>query len=381
MNWLDIGSPRAGGAEVHLHEILRRWRDRGHDITWLAAGFPGLPREEVRDGIRIVRRGAWWNANHTLPAAYRRELVGERYDVVVEDINKLPFFAPRWAGAPVLAVVPHLFGTTVFAETDWAQGSYVLAHEALIPLVYARTPFIAISESTRDDLVARGVPAAHVDLVHCGLDPARFRPTAPKAARPTVAFLGRLRRYKGVDTLLEAFAAVSRARPGAVLEIVGEGPHRPALEAHARRLGLLADGRVRFRGFVPAEEKVALLSSAHVAACPSPKEGWGLTVVEANACGTAVVASRSPGLVDSVKDGVTGLLVPHGDAPALAAALGRVLDDAPLRERLEREGRAWARTFTWERCADEAHAVLERVLAGIPAPAARPAPRAAAGAF
>ena len=350
-------------------------------MTWLSAGFDGVAAEDERDGIRIHRRGRWWDANHALPAAYRRELASRRFDAVIEDINKIPFFAPRWAGVPVLGVVPHLFGTTVFAETDLLRGAYVLAHEAFIPLVYRDTPFVAISESTRDDLVSRGIARDHVSVVHCGLDHARFRPTAPKAARPTVAFLGRLRRYKGVDTLLEAFAIVARTRPDAVLEIVGDGPHKVALEAHARRLGFADGTRVRFRGFVPAEEKVQALSAAHVAVCPSPKEGWGLTVVESNACGTAVVASRSPGLVDSVRDGITGLLVPHGDATALAAAIGRVLDDAALRSRLETEGRAWAATFTWERCADEAHAVLERTLGAARVPAPPAAARAAAGAF
>jgi glycosyltransferase involved in cell wall biosynthesis len=348
-------------------------------VTWLAAGFPGLPREEERDGLRILRRGAWWNANHTLPAAYRRELQGERFDAVIEDINKLPFLAPQWAKAPVLAVVPHLFGTTVFAETDLAQGMYVLAHEALIPFVYRRTPFIAISESTRRDLVARGVPEGNVSLVHCGLDHARYRPTAPKAAHPAVVFVGRLRKYKGVDVLLDAFATVRARLPGARLDILGEGPHRRALEAKAERLGLLGGGEgaaVRFRGFVSPAEKVALLSAAHVSVCPSPKEGWGLTVIESNACGTAVVASRSPGLVDSVRDGETGLLVPHGDAAALAAAMTRVLEDGALRARLETGATAWAGTFTWDRCADEAHAVLERALGGARATAPGPAVRA-----
>lgn len=348
-------------------------------MTWLAAGFPGVPREEERDGIRILRRGAWWNANHTLPAAYRRELRGEHFDAVIEDINKLPFLAPQWAKSPVLAVVPHLFGTTVFAETDLAQGMYVLAHEALIPLVYRRTPFIAISESTRRDLVGRGLPEGNVSVVHCGLDHARYRPSAPKAAHPAVVFVGRLRRYKGVDVLLEAFARVAAGMPGARLDILGEGPHRTALEAQAERLGLLAggdDAKVRFRGFVPAAEKVALLSAAHVSVCPSPKEGWGLTVIESNACGTAVVASRSPGLVDSVKDGETGLLVPHGDVAALAGALGRVLGDSALRARLEAGAVAWAGTFTWDRCADEAYAVLERALGGARATAPGPAVRA-----
>jgi glycosyltransferase involved in cell wall biosynthesis len=307
-----------------------------------------------------VRRGGRWNANHALPAAYKKELQGERFDAVIEDINKIPFFAPRWAKAPVLGVVPHLFGTTVFAETDPLSGLYVYLHEALIPSVYRDVPFMAISESTRDDLVHRGLAAERVSVVHCGLDHERYRPSAPKAETPTVVFLGRLRKYKGVDVLLDAFALVAAALPAARLEVVGDGPHRTALEARARRLGI--EGRVRFRGFVPADEKVALLSSAHVAVCPSPKEGWGLTVIESNACGTAVVASRSPGLVDSVKDGESGLLVPHGDVPELTGAIRRVLEDEALRAWLERKGLEWAATFTWDRCADEAHAWLERSL-------------------
>jgi len=350
---------------VHLFEILRRWRARGHAVTWLASGFPGGAPEATVDGIRVLRRGQWYDANHALPRAYKHELAGERFDAVIEDVNKIPFFAPRWAKRPVLAVVPHLFGTTVFAETGPLSALYVVAHEALIPSVYRDTPFLAISDSTRQDLVARGVDPAHVAVVHCGLDHERFRPTAPKAARPTVAFLGRLRKYKGVGALLEAFATIAREMPDAVLEIVGDGPYRATLERRAAQLGLAS--RVRFHGFVPAEEKVALLSSAHVSVCPSPKEGWGLTVVESNACGTAVVASRSPGLVDSVKDGRTGLLVPHGDVPALTQAIRRVLTDAPLRARLEQDGLAWAGTFTWDRCAAEAFEVLERAMIQEPA--------------
>jgi glycosyltransferase involved in cell wall biosynthesis len=249
----------------------------------------------------------------------------------------------------------------VFKETGPLSALYVVAHEALIPALYRDTPFLVISESTKSDLVARGIAPAHVSVVHCGLDHEHFRPSAPKAGRPTVAFLGRLRKYKGVDGLLDAFARIARELPDAELWIVGDGPYRAALEARAARLSLGA--RARFFGFVPAAEKVELLSAAHVSVCPSPKEGWGLTVVESNACGTAVVASRSPGLVDSVKDGVSGLLVPHGDVNALADAIRRVLTDPPLRTRLEQDGLAWAGTFTWDRCAEEAFEVLELALA------------------
>ncbi len=340
----------------------------------MAHGFPGGAPEDERDGIRILRRGHWYDANHALPAAYRRELKSEHFDAVIEDNNKGPFFAPRWAKAPVLAVVPHLFGTTAFAETGPLEAAYVLLHEALIPRIYRRTPFLAISESTRDDLVRRGIPAGHVSVVHCGMDHERYRPAAPMADRPTVVFLGRLRKYKGVDVLLDAFAAVRHERPDVRLDIVGSGPYRSALEARARRLGLGTS--VTFTGYVSAEEKVARLSAAHVSVCPSPKEGWGLTVIESNACGTAVIASRSPGLVDSVRDGETGLLVPHGDVVALRAAIRRVLDEPDLKTRLEARGLAWARSFTWDRCANEAHAVLERALGIETTAVARALPRA-----
>jgi glycosyltransferase involved in cell wall biosynthesis len=362
LNWRDPRHPEAGGAEVHLWEILKRWLPRGAAVTYLASSFPGAAPEEEMDGIRVLRRGSWWNGNWAAAACMTRELGGEPFDLVLEDLNKLPYYSPLYARAPVLVVVPHLFGTTVFAEASWPVAAAVWAHERLIPAVYGRCSFLAISESTRQDLVARGVARGRIAVSHCGLDHRRYRPGGAKTERPSVIFLGRLRRYKGVDTLLEAFHEVLARMPEAQLTILGDGPYRAALAERARRLGLGA--AVEFTGFVAGEEKVRRLASAWVSALPSPKEGWGLTVVESNACGTPVVASRSPGLVDSVRDGESGLLVPHGDAGALAETLLRVLGDAGLRERLAAGGLAWAGRFTWERCSDEAWSVATAVAEG-----------------
>src|SRR5262249_8308362 len=151
---------------------------------------------------------------------------------------------------------------------------------------------------------------------------------------PSVLYVGRLRRYKGVDALLDAFVQVRARLPEARLTVLGDGPHRSVLERRAAKLGL--GESVLFTGFVPSAEKARRRISAWVSPLPSPKEGWGLTVVESNACGTPVVASRSPGLVDSVRDGESGLLVPHGDARALADALLAILTDEELRQRLGR---------------------------------------------
>jgi glycosyltransferase involved in cell wall biosynthesis len=374
LNWRDPGHPEAGGAEVHLFEILRRWVRRGARVTYLASGFPGGAPEEVRDGVRVLRRGSWWSGNWAAIAALRGELSRERFDLVVEDLNKLPYFSPRFTRVPVLVVVPHLFGTTAFAEASLPVASAVWAHERLIPLVYRDCPFLAISESTRADLVARGITRERIAVSVCGLDHATYRPGGSKTPEPRVLFVGRLRRYKGVDVLLRAFDALRRRLPEARLTILGDGPHRPALERLSRRLGL--GESVRFTGFVASAEKVRALQSAWVSAFPSPKEGWGLTVVESNACGTPVVASRSPGLIDSVRDGVSGLLVPHGDAGALAAALERVLVDRTLRESLAAGGIEWASRFTWERAAEEAWSVAEAAARRAPLPPERVRPPA-----
>lgn len=366
LNWRDPRHPEAGGAEVHLFEILKGWVARGAEVTYLATEFPGATREEKLAGMRVLRRGSWWNGNWAAAACVRRELAGETFDLVIEDLNKLPYFSPLYAPAPVLVVVPHLFGTTAFAEASWPVAAGVWVHELLIPALYRSAPFLAISESTREDLVRRGIGRKRIAVSHCGLDHARYRPGGEKTPTPSVLFVGRLRRYKGVGTLLEAFRGLRERMPETSLTILGDGPHRAALEEQARRLGL--EGTVEFTGFVPPEEKVRRLQSAWVSALPSPKEGWGLTVVESNACGTPVVASRSPGLVDSVRDGESGLLVPHGDDAALAAALERVLRDEGLRSRLAVGGLAWSSRFTWERCSDEAWQVAQAARKRVPVP-------------
>jgi len=104
---------------------------------------------------------------------------------------------------------------------------------------------------------------------------------------------------------------------------------------------------------------VRLFQAARVAVQPSEKEGWGLTVIEANACGVPVVASRSPGLIESVRDRETGLLVPHGDHRALAAGLVQLLTDRDLRLEQARAAIAWAHTFDWETCYRKSRAVME----------------------
>lgn len=352
VNFRDPAHPEAGGAELHLEEILLEAVRRGWEVTWLASGFRGGASEAEHRGMRVVRRADWWNFNLAVPRVLAREFSGaNRPDLVVEDINKVPCFTASWTKSPVAVIVPHLFGSTAFQEASFPIASYVVALERWIPASYARSRFLVISESTRDDLVARGVEASRVRVVHCGMNHERYSADAsvPKTVEPSLVFVGRLRRYKGLDWVLRTLPRVRAKVPGLVLDVIGDGPWQDALVRQARELGL--EGAVRFHGFLAAAEKVRRLRAAWALLQPSPKEGWGLTVIEAGACGTAVVAADSPGLRDSVRRDETGLLVPFGDDAALASALERVLTDVPLRERLAAAGVRWAATFRWDDCA------------------------------
>lgn len=363
-NWRDIRNPEAGGAEVHIHEIMRALVNRGHSVTQLASTFPGCEKNAGADGVRILRRGKWYAANFTLPLAYLRELRSEKFDVVVEDINKIPFYTPLFTKAPVLAIVPHLFGTTVFQEASFPFAMYVYSYERLVPAVYRGVRFLAISESTKRDLAARGIRPERVSVVECGLDHGLYRPLPIRRDDNLIVYLGRLRKYKCVHLVIQAMKPVRERVPGARLVVVGDGPYRKTLESLAVSLGL--SEAVEFRGHVTQDEKVRLLSQAAVAANPSPKEGWGLTVVEANACGVPVVASRSPGLVDSVRDGQTGLLVDHGSVEQLAGRLVELLVDKGLRERLSAGAVEWAGRFSWETCGTLSAEVIEEVAGARP---------------
>jgi len=146
----------------------------------------------------------------------------------------------------------------------------------------------------------------------------------------------------------------------ATLEIAGTGDYRPALEALTREMGI--ESRVRFLGFIPEESKLALLRRAWAATLASPKEGWGISNMEAAACGTPVVASDSPGIRESVIHEETGFLVPHADIAAMADAMRKLADSPSLVESMGKAGRRFAEGFSWEKSADDTIAHLEEVV-------------------
>ena len=361
VNWLDRDNPQAGGAEAHLHETFGRIARQGHSVTLLCSGWKGCPPRATLDGIDIHRVGRRYTFSLYAHQAFRRLAAAGPFDVVVEDLNKVPLFTPRWSHAPVLLLVHHLFGLTAFQEANPLLASATWILERPIPRVFRGLRTVAISESTREDLIGRGLAAEDVTVIPNGIDLEFYAPDPEVApfAVPTVLFMGRVKRYKRVDLVLRALARIREGGCEARLLVAGRGDHLEAMTNLAGRLGV-ADA-VEFLGFVSEERKRELLRRSWVHVLTSPKEGWGISNLEAAACGTPTVASDSPGLRESVVHGRTGYLVPHGDVEILADRLRQLLEDGPEREVMGELARDFAARFSWDATAERMLDILGEV--------------------
>ncbi|HMI49407.1 MAG TPA: glycosyltransferase family 4 protein [Gemmatimonadaceae bacterium] len=360
LNWQDLENPQAGGAELHLQEIFSRIVSRGHSVDLLCSSWKGAPRRVNMDGIDVHRVGTRHSYPFLARGYYTDHLARNDYDVVIEDLNKVPLYTPLWGVRNLVALVHHLFGATAFREAPPPLAAAVWLSERPLGLLYRKVPFEAVSVSTAEDLVDRGIPRSSIRVIYNGVDSSRLTPdSAERSEAPLFVYLGRLKKYKRVDIVIQAFAGLSV--PNATLEIAGTGDYRAPLEGLVKSLGL--SDRVKFLGFIPEEEKVHLLRRAWASTLASPKEGWGISNLEAAACGTPVIAANSPGIRESVVDGETGFLVAPNDADAMTAAMRGLVQSPDLVDTLGRAGRCFAETFTWDRAANETLAHLEEVVA------------------
>ena len=364
LNWQDRENPQAGGAEVHLHEIFRRLVAWGHSVTLLCSAWPGCERRVTLDGIDVHRVGGRYSLSFAAPTYFRRRLRSEGFDVVVEDLNKVPFFSPLWASeAPVALIVHHLFGTAAFKEASFPVAAATWLLERPLPPIFRSVPTAAVSPSTVEDLVQRGIPRRGIEIIPNGVDLEVLSPSVGQEhfPEPTLLYLGRLKRYKRIDLVLRAVASLVQRGISCRFLVAGRGDDQPRLEGLRDSLDITEN--VEFVGFVSEAEKVELFRKAWINVITSVKEGWGISNLEAAACGTPTIASDVPGLRDSVVDGQTGFLVPHGDVEILIQRIEELLEDEEKRARLGKGARSFAEGFGWEKSARSMERFLqERVV-------------------
>lgn len=348
--------PAAGGAEKHLHRIFSLVAQMGHQVVLLTTSFPGAPSREMVDGIQVVRKGGDLLFQLTVAMNIRKLDREFDFDVVLEDLNKLPLFTPLLQKKPVVVQMHHLWRSSIFHEASFPVAFGVWLFETIIPWFYRKQPFIVVSPSTKRELCELGVDEDRVVVIYNGSDGCTVNgqdePVDEESGidSPYFLWLSRVHRYKGIWTALEAFEEFAKKHQDVKLVVAGDGPVLKDIPAWLEAHGL--KDRVVLTGYVSASRKRALLKNATALLQTSFKEGWGLTVVEAAKLGTTTVACDVPGLRDSVRNGETGLLFPVGDKIACAFEMDRIYSDDDLRTRLEEEAKSYADEFRWDTAAE-----------------------------
>lgn len=353
-NWRCWLNPEAGGAEVFTKENAERWVKAGHRVTLFTSAYPGSRRAEDSNGVEIVRAGGKYSVYREAKKHYRRASSKKRYDVVIDEINTIPFFTPEFVKeSRITALIHQLAREYWFYETPFPVnyfGYYFLEERWLKKYVDVHT--LTVSESTRQDLLNLGF--RKVSIVPEGLNFQPLKELGEKETNPTIVYSGRLKRAKRPDLLLKAFKSVKKAIPKATLWVIGDGYFRKELES------AVTEG-IHFFGSLPSQRRRSLIQKAWVLVNPSVREGFGLNILEANALGTPCIAYNVPGLRDSIVDGETGVLVAGDGVGELAQETIRVLNDHENRKRLSLNALRHSHGFSWDDSAQE----IIRILASL----------------
>lgn len=355
----------AGGGAVRVFELYRHLAGRV-DATVATGRYPGA-RDETVDGVRYLRLGApqpyaW--SRLTYAAAANRLLRTAEYDAAVFDFSTYtPIFVPT--DRPAGITVHHVTGPTADERWGRALGGGIRGLERA--MIRRARRLSATSEATHE-LLSRLAPGIPIDRVYAGVPDELF--ALPREEEDYLLYFGRLDVFqKGLDTLLEAFALLVRERPGLELRLAGRGKDAERVREMTRALGI--EESVRMLGAVSEEERQRLFAGARVQLMPSRFEGFGMVAAEAMAAGVPLVAAAAGSLPEVVDAPGGGVLVPPGDAPALAAAVARLLDDPAARAALSQGARRSAERFRWETVARSHLEFLHRIAAG-PARAENP---------
>lgn len=361
VNYRDRLHPAAGGAEKHLHRIFSKIVAMGHEVVLFTTMFPGAAEREVVDGIQVVRKGRDLTFQITVATSLRALDKEFHFDVVVEDLNKLPVFAHWFVKKPLLVQMHHLWRTSIFSETNFLAAFGVWFFERIVPLFYRSQPFAVVSPSTKKELAEIGVDESRISVIYNGSE--TVEPVvADEAAEPYFLWLSRIHKYKGIWVALSAFEKFSAKHPEVKLVVVGDGPLMGAVREWLSAHGL--SDKVLLTGFVSSSEKRKWIAGSLALLQTSFKEGWGLTVMEAAQLEKMTIASNVPGLCDSVRDGETGILFASGDAEACAAAMESVYTDASLRERFGAAAKKYAQSFSWDAAAEQTLELLKKTMSG-----------------
>ena len=365
LNWRDIKNPKSGGAEILTHEMAKRWVEKGHTVVQFASEFEGSLREEVMDGVRIIRRGHpdarfLLGSVHFLAfIEYIKNFRG-KFDVVVDEIHGLPFFTPFYVRAKKVVLICEVAGdlwNEMFGPFFGSLGRVV--EKIFLKYLYKSIYILTISDSSKSELIRNGVKEESITVLPMGLNFPTKLISYEKEEDPTLIFVGRLSKSKGITDAIISLERIAREIPRIKLWVAGRGDEEYLILLKKLANSLGVGNRIRWFGFVDEDKKFELLGRAHILLVPSIKEGWGLTVPEAAFAGTPSVVYNSPGLRDVLKGSIFKTMVKTNTPASLAEECTRILNDKGFFSKLAKQ-KLNREEYNWDYTAELALEVLKK---------------------
>lgn len=365
-NWRDTKHQWAGGAEMYIQQLAKSWVRDGNIVTVFCGSDRKHLREEIIEGVHIIRHGGFYTVYLWAFIYYTLKFRG-KYDVIIDSENGIPFFTPIYARKPIFLLIHHVH-QEVFREHLLFPFSLLAQciESKFMPFFYRKTNIITVSESSKKEIVKLGLGTDEsITVIHPGVNLSDFR-KSKKTSYPSILYLGRLKPYKNIDVAIKAFTKVVKDFPSAKFTIAGFGESQKTLMQLVKKLNLSTN--VIFTGTISEKVKRKLLSESWIMVQPSMIEGWGITVIEANASGTPVIASNVNGLKDSVIHNQTGILVNPKNVNEFAEAMNDLLTDANTRKHISLQAFEWANKFSWDKSSINFYGLLQSQITALKIP-------------
>lgn len=353
LNFRDIKHPHAGGSERNGHILSKQLVEKGHEVTFFCSAYSGLKSEEIFEGVKYIRKGNLYTVYLWCFWLYLFKF-RKKIDCILEGINGIPWFTIFYSRKPRALLLHHVHQKVFFYQLPWYVAIFASLAEKSLILFYRWTTVLTVSPQMVNELVRFGLLRKNINLVYNGIDEG-FK-VLNKQKTPLLVSVGRVRAYKRLDLLINAFEKVLVEIPTSKLIIIGAGDDLENIRELVKEKNLEAS--INLTGFISDEEKKKILGESWVYCITSSEEGWGIGVIEANASGCPTVAFSVGGLKDSVKDGSTGYLVPFGDVSLFSSKVVSLLKDAKLRSKMSKECINWSKQFTWKNWTNKIEEVL-----------------------
>lgn len=339
LSWRDIKNPDSGGAEKVAFEIAKRLVKNGKKVTIFTSHFEDSKSKETINGVEIIRSGGLITCRFK---AFLYYLKHQDLDVIVDEINTIPFFTPLFAKSKSICLIHQLAKEYWFVHTIYPINLIGYLTEPFFLKKYQNVPTITVSRSTKSDLQKLGFK--NVSIIREGLS---FKPQFIKNKAPKIVFIGRLTKAKKTGDAIKAFNIINRQFKKYILHIVGAGDsgYIRKLKNLTKKLGLR--NKVVFEGFISEENKIKLLKKSKITLIPTLREGWNLVATESQALGSVPVGYNVPGLRDSIKNHKTGILT-SPNPQALAQSTLVLLKNEKERLKLAKNGFKFSRSFNWQ---------------------------------